>query len=225
MFAIDAAKRRIAAATSTAVQTLRSKRVVSARFFVSLLAGAGFTAVGLHQVNRTQPDLVLAITLYPVTTPAGQLAVLTVAVAVLIGFLLWSKRATSASFFRGVLAGNGFILSFDIVWVHWIFGLHHLTNTEMDLFLEPPLVLLGLVFLWFAITRERRQASKVELRSKGAGDLVGLPCHRISAWPSATLVYEPHWLETRHVAGIKALNPKPAVLDQIGDPTVEMTAA
>ena len=67
MFAIDAAKRRIAAATSTAVQTLRSKRVVSARFFVGLLAGAGFTAVGLHQVNRTQPDLVLAITLYPVT--------------------------------------------------------------------------------------------------------------------------------------------------------------
>jgi hypothetical protein len=101
--------------------------------------------------------------LYPVTTPAGQLAVLTVAVTVLIGFLLWSKRATSASFFRGVLAGNGFIVSFDIVWVHWIFGLHHLTNAEMDLFLEPPLVLIGLVFLWFAITRERRQASTATL--------------------------------------------------------------
>jgi hypothetical protein len=167
MFAIDAAKRRIAAVTSSAVQTLRSKRVVSARFFVGLLAGAGFTAVGLHQVNRTQPDLVLAITLYPVATPAEQLAVLTVAVAVLIGFLLWSKRATSASFFRGVLAGNGVVLSFDIVWVHWIFGLHHLTNTEMDLFLEPPLVLLGLVFLWFAVTRERRQANRATLEGSG----------------------------------------------------------
>ena len=160
MFAIDAAKRRISAVASTAVQTPRSKRVVSARFFVGLLAGAGFTAAGLHQVNRTQPDLVLAITLYPVTTPAGQLAVLTVAVAVLIGFLLWSKRATSASFFLGALAGIGFVLSFDIVWVHWIFDLHHLTNTKMDLVLEPLLVLLGLVFLWFAITRELRQANK-----------------------------------------------------------------
>ncbi len=60
-----------------------------------------------------------------------------VAVAVLIGFLLWSYRATSASFFRGTLAGIGLVLSFDIVWVHWIFGLHHLTNTQMDIVLEP----------------------------------------------------------------------------------------
>jgi len=82
--------------------------------------------------------------------------VLTVAVAVLVGFLLWTKRATSASFFLGVLAGTGFVLSFDIVWVHWIFGLHYLTNTQMDLVLEPLFVLLGLAFLWFAITRERR---------------------------------------------------------------------
>jgi hypothetical protein len=136
-------------------------------FFVGLLAGAALTA-GLHQANsiqavlcrNTQPDLVLAFTLYPVTAPAGQLAVLAVAIAALIGFLLWSNRAASASFFWGALAGIGFVLSFDIVWVHWIFGLHHLTNTNMDLVLEPMLVFLGLVFLWFAITRERRQANK-----------------------------------------------------------------
>jgi len=30
----------------------------------------------------------------------------------------------------------------------------------MDLVLEPSLVLLGLVFLWFAITRELRQANR-----------------------------------------------------------------
>ncbi|MEH2498328.1 hypothetical protein V1294_004807 [Bradyrhizobium sp. AZCC 1678] len=175
MFAIDAA-RRIAAVAITAVQTLSSKRVSSGTFLLGLLAGAGLTAqvhkwwtssfglclsssAGLDQINDTQPDLVLAFTLYPVTTSAGQLAVLTVAVAVLIGFLLWTKRATSASFFLGVLAGTGFVLSFDIVWVHWIFGLHHLTNTQMDLVLEPLFVLLGLAFLWFAITRERRQAT------------------------------------------------------------------
>src|SRR5437879_9485694 len=172
MFAIDTAARRAVAA----VQVLWSKAILSCTFVVGLLAGAGLTlqlhkwstsslnlclssSAGLRQINNTQPDPVLAFTLYPVTAPAGQIAVLAAAIAALIGFLLWSKRATSASFFWGVLAGTGFVLSFDIVWVHWIFGLHHLTNTQMDLVLEPLLVLLGLVFLWFAITRERRHAS------------------------------------------------------------------
>ena len=175
MFAIDAAARRMATVAVIAVRMPWSKGIGSCTFLVGLLAGAGLTlqihkwstsslnlclssSAGLRQVDNTQPDLVLAFTLYPVTTPAGQIAVLAVAVAALIGFLLWSKRATSASFFWGVLAGTGFVLSFDIVWVHWIFGLHHLTNTQMDLVLEPMLVLLRLVFLRFAITRERRQA-------------------------------------------------------------------
>lgn len=72
----------------------------------------------------------------------------------------------SASFFLGVLAGTGFILSFDIVWVHWIFGLHLLTNTQMDLVLEPLFVLLGLAFLWFATTRERRHTLGSAARRK-----------------------------------------------------------
>src|SRR5438105_9662418 len=173
MFALDTAARRAVAA----VQVLWSKAILSCTFVVGLLAGAGLTlqlhkwstsslnlclssAAGLRQIDNTQPDLVLAFTLYPVTAPAGQIAVLAAAIAALIGFLLWSKRATSASFFCGALAGTGFVLSFDIVWVHWIFGLHHLTNTKMDLVLEPLLVLLVLVFLWFAITRERRQANR-----------------------------------------------------------------
>jgi hypothetical protein len=176
MFAIDAAARRAAAAV-TAVQTLSTRGIGSCTFLVGLLAGAGLilqmhqwstsslnlclsSSAGLRQVNSKQPDLVLAFALYPVTAPAGQLAVLAAAIAALFGFLLWSKRATSASFFWGALAGIGFVLSFDIVWVHWIFGLHHLTNTNIDLVLEPLLVLLGLVFLWFAITRELRQANK-----------------------------------------------------------------
>ena len=175
MFAIDAAARRIVGVAVSTVQTVWSKRIASHTFFVGLLAGTGLTlyihkwstsslnlclssSAGLRQVNNTQTDLVLAITLYPVTTPAGQIAVLAAAVAVLVGFQLWSMRATSASFFWGVLAGTGFVLSFDIVWVHWIFGLHHLTNTQMDLVLEPLLVVVGLVFLWFAITRELRHA-------------------------------------------------------------------
>jgi hypothetical protein len=97
--------------------------------------------------------------LFPVNTAAGRLAVVIVAVAVLIGFLLWSRRIKSQSFFLGVLAGIGLVLSFDIVWVHWIFGLHHITHTELDLFLEPFFVLTGLAFMWFAITREPHLAA------------------------------------------------------------------
>jgi phage shock protein PspC (stress-responsive transcriptional regulator) len=156
---IDAA-RRIAAVAVSAVQigfTRWSKLIVSDTFFVGLLAGGGLVISELHQVNNTQVDLVLAFALIPVNTSAGQLSVIAVAVAFLIVFLWWSNRTTSASFFQGVLAGMGFVLSVDIVLIHWIFGLHHITNTPMDLILEPLFVLLGLVFLWFAITRERRQ--------------------------------------------------------------------
>lgn len=160
MFTIDAAARRVAAVAVSAVQigfTLWSKRIASDTFFVGLLVGAGLVISGLHQANNTQVELVLAFALVPVSTSAGQLSVIAVAVAFLIVFLLWSKRTTSASFFRGALAGMGFVLSVDIVLIHWIFGLHHITNTQMDLVLEPLFVLLGLVFLWFAITQERRQ--------------------------------------------------------------------
>jgi hypothetical protein len=170
MFAIDAAARRATAFAITAAQTLWGKRVSSATSLLGLLAGAGLTAQ-IHkwwtsslslcspvgQTNGRPPDLVLAFALYPVTTSVGQIAVIAVAVAVLVGFLLWTKRETSTSFFWGALAGTGFVLSFDIVWIHWIFGLHHITNTQMDLVLEPLFVLLGLAFLWFGITRERRR--------------------------------------------------------------------
>jgi len=177
MLAIAAAAQRMAAAAAAAVQNLWSKRIVFSTFLAGLLGGVGLTlqlhewstsslglclssAAGPREVNDAQPELVLAFTLYPVTTSAGQLAVLAAAVAALVGFQFWSMRATSASFFWGVLAGTGFVLSFDIVWVPWIFGLHHLTNTEMDLVLEPLFVLVGLGFLWFAITRELRDAKE-----------------------------------------------------------------
>jgi hypothetical protein len=141
----------------TVASTSWSKQIASDTFFVGLLAGAGLVISGLHQANNTQVELVLAFALVPVSTSAGQLSVIAVAVAFLILFLFWSKRTMSASFFRGALAGMGFVLSVDIVLIHWIFGLHHITNTQMDLVLEPLFVFLGVVFLWFAITRERRQ--------------------------------------------------------------------
>ena len=99
MLTIDTAVQRITDLRRGGTRARRipfRKRNASGAFSIGLLAGAGLTVAGFHQVNHTQPDLVLAITLYPVTAPAGQIAVLTVAVAVLIGFLLWSKRAASA---------------------------------------------------------------------------------------------------------------------------------
>ena len=154
---------------------LWSKRITSETFSVGLLAGAGLTIPGLHagllagagptipglcQGGNTQIKPVLAF-MVPVDTSAGKLAVVILAVAFLIGFILWSKQTKSASFFRGVLAGMGFVLSVDIVLVHWIFGLHHITNTQMDIVLEPLFVVLGLVFLWFAITRERHYVEEL----------------------------------------------------------------
>jgi uncharacterized membrane protein len=95
---------------------------------------------------------------FVVATAAGRIAVIAIAIAMLVGFLLWSKRATSNSFFWGILAGTGLVLSFDVAWVHWILGLHHITKGPEDVVLEPLLVVCGIAFVWFGITRERRHA-------------------------------------------------------------------
>lgn len=116
---------------------LWSKRAASHRFFLGALAAMPILMIALHQNLMSKHSNLVAFTLFPVTTPGAQITVLLVAISVLIGFLVWS---------------------FDIVWVHRMFGLHHLTNTRMDLVLEPLLVVTGLTFLWFGITRERRRA-------------------------------------------------------------------
>jgi hypothetical protein len=150
-------RHRPVADLAAAMQVAAARRKQQEAFLMGLLA-AGLSIVGLHPADHRQADMALAFALFPVGTWAGQLAVVAIAVLLLIGFLFWSQRAGSASFFRGVLAGTGFVLSVDIVLIHWIFGLHHITNTQMDVVLEPLFVVLGLVFLWFAITRERRAA-------------------------------------------------------------------
>lgn len=161
----------IAAAAVLVGFILWSRRSTTRRFFRGALMAVPLWMAAIHyQLASAPADVVLAFTLFPVTSPAPMLLVLLVAVAVLVAFLIWSKRAASNSFFLGVLAGTGLVLSFDIVWVHWLFGLHHLTNTRMDLILEPLLVLLGIVFLWFGISRERRaqaaHAASAERRTR-----------------------------------------------------------
>ena len=82
--------------------------------------------------------------MFVVDTTLGRLAVLAVAVAVTVGFILWSRRTKPPAFFRGVLAGSGLFLTFDIIWIHWVFGLHLLDEHARGMsFLEPLLVVAG----------------------------------------------------------------------------------
>lgn len=41
------------------------------------------------------------------------------------------------------------------VWVHWIFGLRHITEAREDVILEPLFVLIKLGFMRFGLTRAR----------------------------------------------------------------------
>jgi hypothetical protein len=130
------------------------RRNTPVTFFMGLLLGAALTVSAVHWFSRTPLDLCLAIAIYPVESPAAKLAAVAIAFAGLIISFFWSKGAGSNSFFLGTLTGAGFVVCIDIITLHWIFALHHLTNTDMDLVLEPLFVLLGLGFLWFGITRE-----------------------------------------------------------------------
>ena len=56
-----------------------------------------------------------------------------------------------------MVAGSGIFLAFDIVRIHWIFGLHHLTNSPEDLVLEPLLVAIGVALLWFGLRAAPRE--------------------------------------------------------------------
>lgn len=98
------------------------------------------------------------MSLFAVTSDLGRFVVVLVAAAVLIGFLVWARRRRSRGFYLGVLAGSGIFLAFDIIWIHWIFGLHHLTNSPEDVVLEPLLVATGIALLWFGLRGSRDDA-------------------------------------------------------------------
>jgi len=96
----------------------------------------------------------------PVTTMAGRLAVIALGVAVLIGCLVASHRVFSRSFFHGFMVSTGIFLSFDIVVFHWVFQLHRMTSGVEANVVEPALVLVGIVFVAYGYSRERRAASE-----------------------------------------------------------------
>jgi hypothetical protein len=53
----------------------------------------------------------------------------------------------------------GIFLSFDIVVFHWVFRLHRITSGPEANVIEPILVLIGIGFVAYGLTHEKRKAS------------------------------------------------------------------
>ncbi|WP_456279284.1 hypothetical protein [Bacillus sp. AK128] len=75
-------------------------------------------------------------------------------VLVLLIFMVIAHRFFSRSFFQGFVVATGLFLSFDIVVFHWVFQLHRITNGPEANWLEPVLVIGGVIFIWYGIKRE-----------------------------------------------------------------------
>lgn len=58
------------------------------------------------------------------------------------------------SFIHGFTVATGIFLSFDIVVFHWIFQLHRITNGPEANWIEPILVIVGTIFVWYGIKKE-----------------------------------------------------------------------
>jgi uncharacterized membrane protein len=96
--------------------------------------------------------------LIPVTTMAGRIGVILLAVAFLVLFLALAKRRGD-EFFRGFLVAVGTFLSFDLVVLHWVFRLHRLTiGPEADV-IEPMFLVLGIVFIVYGLRVGKTKAS------------------------------------------------------------------
>ncbi len=94
-----------------------------------------------------------------VATMTGRIVVVALGAAVLIGCLVASGRFFSRSFFHGFMVSAGIFLSFDIVVFHWVFRLHRITSGPEANIIEPILVLIGIGFVAYGLTHEKRKAS------------------------------------------------------------------
>jgi uncharacterized membrane protein len=92
-----------------------------------------------------------------VATMTGRIAVVAFGAAVLIGCLVASGRFFSRSFFHGFMVSSGIFLSFDIVVFHWVFRLHRITSGPEANVIEPLLVLMGIAFVVYGLTHEKRR--------------------------------------------------------------------
>jgi hypothetical protein len=94
-----------------------------------------------------------------VATMTGRIAVVALGAAVLIACQVASSRFFSRSFFHGFMVSSGIFLSFDIVVFHWVFRLHRITSGPEANIIEPLLVLIGIGFIVYGLTHEKRRLS------------------------------------------------------------------
>ncbi len=90
-----------------------------------------------------------------VATMTGRIAVVALGAAVPIGCLVASGRFFSRSFFHGFMVSAGIFLSFDIV----VFHACRITSGPEANVIEPILVLIGIGFVAYGLTHEKRKAS------------------------------------------------------------------
>ncbi|MDN3016390.1 DUF2243 domain-containing protein [Paenibacillus sp. BSR1-1] len=90
-------------------------------------------------------------------------------ICVLLIFMAIFHRFFSKAFFNGFTVATGLFLSFDIVVFHWIFQLHRITNGPEANWLEPIFVLIGIILIWYGISRERKVDNRVLLDRNEAG--------------------------------------------------------
>ncbi len=95
--------------------------------------------------------------LIPVTTMAGRIGVILLAVVFLVVFLALAKRKGDA-FFRGFLVAVGTFLTVDMILLHWVFRLHRLTSGPEADVIEPIFVLLGVAFIAYGLRRDAPNA-------------------------------------------------------------------
>ncbi|WP_163099661.1 hypothetical protein [Peribacillus alkalitolerans] len=78
-------------------------------------------------------------------------------VVILLILMAIFHRFFSKSFFHGFTVATGLFLSFDIVVFHWIFQLHRITNGPEANWLEPILVIVGSIFVWYGMNKEKAE--------------------------------------------------------------------
>lgn len=98
--------------------------------------------------------MILALESLEPDTGEARVAVVVLAAAIVLLSLALAKRYYPSAFFRGFLVAVGVIFSFDIVVIHWVFGLHRITaGSEADV-IEPIVVATGVAFVILGLRGE-----------------------------------------------------------------------
>ncbi|SDO19266.1 hypothetical protein [Alkalicoccus daliensis] len=73
-----------------------------------------------------------------------------------LAFYYITLRFFPPSFFHGVIFASGFFASFDVVVIHWVFQLHRLTDGPEANIIEPVLVVIGIIMMFYALKKENK---------------------------------------------------------------------